>query len=89
MWVAGAAVKNGTSSQESKQKRFVRTRAVLLVVRIRYTLQVGGGTAEAVGFAVCECSHGSQEVDIVDADFFDESLLVIAFRSQEDGMSLR
>ena len=57
--------------------------AVLVVVRIRW------GTAEGVGVALCECSHGSESVDIVDADFFDESLLVIAFRSQEDGMRLR
>jgi len=43
----------------------------------------------AIGFALGECSHGSDSIDIMDADFFDESLLVIAFRSQEDGMSLR
>jgi len=62
--------------------------AVLLVVRICYTLQEGG-MPEAIGFALCECSHGSQSIDIMDADLFDESLLVIAFRSQEDGASLR
>ena len=45
--------------------------------------------AEAIGFALGECSHGSHSIDIMDADFFDESLFVIAFRSQEDGMSLR
>lgn len=63
--------------------------AVLLIVRICYTVQVGGGTAEAIGVALGECSHGSHSIDIMDADFFDESQLVIAFRSQEDGMSLR
>lgn len=44
---------------------------------------------QAVGFALGECSHGGRPIDIMDADFFDESLLVIAFRSQEDGMGLR
>ena len=63
--------------------------AVVLIVRICYTLQVGGGIPEAIGIALGECSHGSHSIDIMDADFFDESLLVIAFRSQEDGMSLR
>lgn len=63
--------------------------AVILIVRIRYTLQVEGGTPETIGFALGECSHGSHSIDIMDADFFDESLLVIAFRSQEDGMTLR
>ena len=63
---------------------------VLLVVRVLYRMQVGGGRPEGIGFALCECSHhGTEWVDIVDADFFDQSLLVIAFRSQEDGMSLR
>ena len=61
---------------------------VLLVVRLLYRVQVGGGSPEGIGFALCECGHGGS-VDIVDADFFDESLLVIAFRSQEEGMSLR
>jgi len=61
---------------------------VLLVVRLLYRVQVGGGSPEGIGFALCECSHDGS-VDIVDADFFDESLLVIAFRSQEDGMRLR
>ena len=63
--------------------------AVLLIVRIRYRLQVGRGTPEAIGFALGECSHGSQSIEIMDADFFDESLLVIAFRSQGDGTTLR
>ena len=62
---------------------------VVLIVRICYALQAGGGMPETVGFALGECGHGSQSIDIMDADFFDESLLVIAFRSQEDGMSLR
>ena len=63
--------------------------AVILIVRIHYQLQVGGGMPKAIGFALGECSHGPQSIDIMDADFFDECLLVIAFRSQEDGMSLR
>ena len=63
--------------------------AAVLMVRICYKLEAGGGIPEAVGIALGECSHGSHSIDIVDADFFDESLLVIAFRSQEDGMSLR
>jgi hypothetical protein len=63
--------------------------AVLLIVRICYKLQVGGGTPERICFALGECTHGSHSIDIMDADFFDEALLVIAFRSQEDGMSLR
>jgi len=58
-------------------------------VRICYQVQVGGGTPEAVGLALCEYSHGSHKIDIMDADIFDEGLLVIAFRSQEDGMTLR
>lgn len=63
--------------------------AVLLIVRICYKVQVGSGLPEGVAFALGECSHGSHPIDIMDADFFDETLLVIAFRSQEDGMSLR
>lgn len=62
--------------------------AVLLIVRIRYTLEEGG-MPEAIGFALGECSHGAHPIDIMDADFFDSTLLVIAFRSQEDGMRLR
>ena len=58
-------------------------------MRIRYTLQVGGRVPETIGFALGESSYGLHSIDIMDADFFDESLLVIAFRSQEDGMSLR
>ena len=50
---------------------------------------MGCGTPEAIGLALGECSHGSHTIDITDADFFDETLFVIAFRSQEDGMSLR
>jgi hypothetical protein len=63
--------------------------AVVLIVRICSTLRVGGGMPEGIGFALGECSHGSQAIDIMDADFFDEALLVIAFRSQADGMILR
>jgi hypothetical protein len=63
--------------------------AVLLIVRICCALQVGRGTPGTIGFALGECGHGSQSIDIMDADFFDESLLVIAFRSQADGMILR
>ena len=62
--------------------------AVLVIVRIRYGL-AGGGKPEAIGFALSECSHGPHPIDIMDADFFDSTLLVIAFRSQEDGMRLR
>lgn len=65
----------------------MNTWAVLLVVRICYQVQVGGGTPEAVGLALCEYSHGSHKIDIMDADIFDETLLVIAFRSQEDDWS--
>ena len=52
-------------------------------------MTVGGGTAEGVALALGECNQGKHSIDIVDADFFDETLLVIAFRSQEDGMILR
>ena len=59
--------------------------AVLLIVRMRYRLEAGGGMPETIGFALGECSHGPHSVDIMDADFFDSTLLVIAFRSQADG----
>jgi len=88
MWINGATAKNGTLS-ESNWRGFAQQVIVLLIARVRCTLQVGGGMVEAIGFALCECSHGSHSIDIMDADFFDESMLVIAFRSQEDGMSVR
>jgi len=47
-------------------------------------MEVGGGAPEGIAFALGECSHGTHSIDIVDADFFDATLLVIAFRSQED-----
>lgn len=52
-------------------------------------MEVGGGAPEGIAFALGECSHGTHSIDIVDADFFDATSLVIAFRSQEDGMTLR
>lgn len=46
----------------------------------------GGGRPEGVGIAVVECTgEGGKIIEIVEADFFDQSLLVIAFGSQEDG----
>ena len=62
---------------------------VLLIVRVRYKLEVGDGMPVEIAFALGECIHGSHSIDIMDADFFDETLLVIAFRSQEDGTTLR
>ena len=63
--------------------------AVLLVVRIFYKLQLGGGRLETIAFALGECAKGPHAIDIIDADFFDETSLVIVFRSQEDGKGLR
>ena len=88
MWIAGATVKNRRLCQESNWMRLLKHAAVILIVRIRYALQVGG-VPQTIGFALGECNYGSRSIDIMDGDFFDESLLVIAFRSQEDGMGLR
>ena len=63
--------------------------AVLFIVRIFYKLQIGGERPETIGFALGQCSHGSYSIDIMDADFFDETLLVIAFRSQAEGTTLK
>jgi len=76
--------------RDSTRRDLLKQATVLLVVRVLYRVQVGGGRPEGIGIALCECSHdGSECVDIVDADFFDGSLLVIAFRSQEEGTRLR
>lgn len=89
MWIAGGPIKNRTSCWDPIGRGLLKQVTVLLVVRICSMLEVGGGMLGAIGFALCECSHGSHSIDIMDADFFDESMFVIAFRSQEDGMSLR
>lgn len=78
------------ASRARLEKRLLRhCTAVLLIVRILYKMEVGSGTPERIAFALGECSHGTHSIDIMDADFFDETLLVIAFRSQGDGMTLR
>lgn len=90
MRITGARVENGTSHREiCLARRSLKNVPVLLVVRIVYKMEVGGRKPEGLAFALSECSHGPHSIDIMDADFFDDTLLVIAFRSQEDGMSLR
>jgi hypothetical protein len=92
MWIAGTTVKSGMWHDVYDWKGFFLLKhiAVLLIVRISYKMEVGGGGRPGgIAFALGECRQGGQSIDIMDADFFDETLLVIAFRSEEDGMSLR
>ena len=71
------------------ERRLLKQTGVLLIVRILYKMEVGGGVVEGVGFALGECRQGGESIDIVDADLFDETLLVIAFRREGDGKSVR